>query len=127
MVKVKIITNNPLVDIKYFQTAEFLDSGADGVLLRARDYIHLGARLLSHPLSGCVLLGVSPYKSLVILEAEKNLPAAVDIMSLGLIENAIKLMKRTPVDFKGNDEKILEDFRVIDLDLLDSAMISIPV
>ena len=120
-----IITNNPLVKDKHRTNIEFLDSDAGSILIRARDLIHRGAKLLTHPLSGGILPGVSPYKSLIVEKTEDTVATTTDYQSLSLIENAIKLLKETPPGFEGYDEKTLEDFMVIDLDILDSAMASI--
>ena len=102
---------------------EFLEIDAESILLRVRDCVHLGARLLSHPLSGGVLPGVGPYKSLIISEIDGS--AEIDLLSLNLIENAIRLLQKTPIGFEGYDDKTLEDFMELDLDLLESAMSSI--
>ena len=117
-----IITNNPLAESEYSRKTEFLDSGAGDILLRARDYIHSGAKLLGHPLSGGVMPGVNPYKSLVIARPATGLPATVDLDSLELIENAIRLLKKAPEGFEGYDEKTLEDFMILDLDMLVSCV-----
>jgi hypothetical protein len=125
MLKLIIITNNPLAETKYPSLAEFLGSGTGGVLSRARDYIHTGAKLINHPLSGGVLPGVNPYKSLIVTAAAKSTAPGTDIMSLSLIENAIGSLKKAPDGFEGYDEKTLEDFMATDLDMLDSAMKSL--
>ena len=125
MKTVKIITNNPLVVNKYHENVEYLDAGVGDVLVRVRDYIHSGARLLNHPLSGGVAAGISPVKSLIIEPDEKEKPFATDLMSLGLIENAIERLQEAPAGFGGYNENTINDFETVDLDLLDSAMISI--
>jgi len=125
MLKLNVITNNPLAKTKYPSLAEFLESGSGGVLAQARDYIHSGAKLINHPLSGGVQPGVNPYKSLVVTAAIKSTAPGTDIMSLGLIENAIGSLKEAPAGFEGYDEKTLEDFMATDLDMLDSAMKSL--
>ena len=124
-VKYRIITNNASAEAKYPRVTEFLETGADGVLIRTRDCIHKGAKLLNHPLSGGVLPGVRPYISLVITDNDNDNSKAPDMVSLELIENAIRLFKKAPAGFIGYDENTLDDFKVIDLDLLDSAIVSI--
>ena len=121
MVKLKIITNNPKVCQKY-PGAVFCDAGAREVLISARDLVHLGAVIYTHPLSGNILPGVSPYKSLIISEDDSKTDSSIDPISLNLIENALAAVKDPPVGFAGYDEKTLGDFRVLDFDLLDSAM-----
>ena len=116
-----IITNNPLVQSKYPESAEFLDAAAEGVLRAARDYVHLGERILSHPLSGGVLPGGSPYKSLLMTKTGGGGANQIDFQSLSLIEDALAALKKPPGGFEGYDGKTLEDFQVLDLDIIDSA------
>ena len=118
----RIITNNPLVQTRYPQLTEFVDTGIKDVFVQARDFIHLGARLINHPLSGNMLPGETPYASLVIEEADARAPIVTDFFSLTLIENAIKQLKEPPANFNGYDEKILEDFKIIDLDMLENCI-----
>ena len=125
MKSLKIITNNPLVVGKYRGIAEYLETGVGDLLVRARDYIHIGARLLNHPLSGGVVAGISPIKSLIVEIDEKDSSIITDYISLELIENAISRLQNTPALSTGYDEITINDFEIVDLDLLDSAMISI--
>jgi hypothetical protein len=126
MLKAKIFTNNPLVRDKYPDLAEFLDTGPEGVLIAVRDRVHLGAGVLNHPLSGDVLPGISPYKSIIVTGTKRDGSIRTDFESLGLIERAIGAIKEPPAGFKGHDMKTLEDFQVLDLDLLDSALAASP-
>ena len=119
----KIITNNSLVEVKYSQFTEFVDTGIRDVFVKTRDFIHLGAKLVNHPLSGTLSSGETPYASLVIEEADEHTPVATDFFSLTLIENAIKQLKELPANFKEYDERTLEDFRIIDLDMLENCII----
>jgi hypothetical protein len=118
----QIKTNNPLTRDKYPSVASFLDTGVEGIFTAARDLIHGGARLINHPLSGSVKPNESPYKSLVL----SAVPGTLDIESLQLIEGAAAVLKKLPVKSRTYIERVLEDFRVIDLDLLDSAVHALP-
>ena len=122
MKTLRIYTNNPLVEAKYPEITHVCENGAQGVLITARDKVHHGAKLVCHPLSGCVLPGISPYKSLIITDIQENIPQKTDFNSLTLIEEAIRALKKPPEGFSGYDEKTLEDFRVLDLDLIQSAL-----
>jgi len=118
-----VITNNSLVyekfkekmDIIYLNEFNYLD-----ILKYARDKIHIGHRLLTHPLSGSVKPNETPYKSLAI-SIEKN---EIDFESLNIIEESIVtaekfiLNNKTP---KWTDE-ILSDFRLIDYYLISGAI-----
>ena len=117
-----IITNNPKVSQKYPTVSVLLDCGVQGVFLAVRDEIHLGADLINHPLSGSVKPNESPYKS-IVLSLRRG---ATDVYSLQLIEGAMEVLVKMPVRDVIYMPKVLEDFQVIDLDLLDSAIFALP-
>lgn len=117
-----IITNNDIVKDKfekeysmvYVKSLDIMD-----VMVKMRDYVHNDFRLLTHPLSGSVKPGETPYKS-VVMEKGKTL----DLNSLNLIENAIELTKKFNMNSRGESygNKILQDFRVIDYNLICSGI-----
>ena len=117
-----IVTNNPLVRDKFSAEScdmiEFFDTDYPGVLKAVRDKIHLGHSLLTHPLSGSVKPGETPYKT-VVLSAEKS---SLNEESLNIIENSIqtcvKLAKNSKKKAWGKE--ILSDFQLIDYDLIFS-------
>ncbi len=126
-----LITNNPdaihreesafkrIAAVDYIETLEI-----ERVFIKARDYIHLGHKLLTHPLSGSVKPGESPYKSIVLSQEA----ATLDMQSLLIIEDAIQMagkFKDPGNQSKWQSKSILEDFRVIDLDLITSGLESI--
>ena len=117
-----ILTNNPLVAEKYPELSLRLDCGVEGICLAGRDEIHLGAVAINHPLSGSVKPNESPYKSLVLSLRRGPL----DTDSLTVIESAIEVLRKMPVRNIGFHPRVLEDFQVIDLDLLDSAIVALP-
>ena len=121
----KLITNNPMVrdyfagmdkfQVEYIEVLGYMD-----VLKRARDEIHLGKILQTHPLSGSVKPNETPYKSLALDKDSLH-----DIDSLWLIEQAIA----TYLKFEKNKampqwtERVREDFMVVDFDLIKNALI----
>lgn len=118
-----ILTNNPLVKEKYPEITQFeVDFTVKDVFIHGRDAIHLGANLINHPLAGSVKPNQSPYKSLVLSDRKGNF----DMLSLRLIEGAIQVLHKFPPRKVEYDQQTLEDFQVIDLDLLDSAIDSLP-
>ena len=119
---VRIITNNPLVAQKYPGFSTLLDLGVAGIFKAARDDIHLGAVIINHPLSGSIKPNESPYKSL-LLSLDRG---AVDFKSLELIEGAVYVLGKLSVRERVLPPQALEDFGVIDLDLLDSAIKALP-
>ena len=124
MMKVKIITNNALVREAYQVKADitYTDCNYLEVLTAARDMIHQGFKLLNHPLAGSVKPNETPFRTL-LLEFGQEL----DLLSLEIIENSIM----TYLKFSANrntplwDEKILGDFRFVDLSLFKSALQSL--
>lgn len=119
-----LLTNNPMVKDYYREFSdievEFIDTmGYMDVLKRARDEIHRGQVLLTHPLSGSVKPNETPYKSVAL---DKDSLHEVD--SLWLIENAIA----TFIKFEKNralpqwTEQVQQDFMVVDFDLIKNAL-----
>lgn len=119
----QIVTNNSLVfekycnhcDVIYLKGAGYLD-----VLYAARDRIHQSYVLLTHPLAGSLKPNQTPYKSIIITRGE----AGVDTDSVVLIENSIAAAQKFLRDRKTPSwsEKILSDFRTVDLSLIENAM-----
>lgn len=114
-----IITNNELVlekASKQFQTV-FVDGSIMNVLYKVRDYIHRGHVLLTHPLSGSVKPNETPYKTVLI---SRNNGQTIDIDSLKIIESSIQSVEKFlhNVSTPAWPEGIMEDFRLIDFDLV---------
>ena len=123
--KTLIITNNTKVLRHYEDRYEvlFVDGPALEVLIAARDRIHRGQKLLTHPLAGSVKPNESPFKSVALSREAGKL----DLDSLVLIENSIatfeKFSKIKRPDLGENaGEKMKDDFREIDLSLFTSAI-----
>lgn len=117
MNKITICTNNPLVAEKYPKSAVLLACGVGGVFSDVRDRVHKGFPLISHPLSGSIKPNITPYKSVVVSGTKSELC----LKSLQIIEDAIDVLKRLPETSHDYNESTLDDFRVIDLDLVNSA------
>ena len=122
MANIRIFTNNPMAEEKYPLVSVMLKTDVAGVFAAARNEIHQGAVIINHPLSGSVKPNESPYKSLV-LSTDRG---ALDFKSLQLIESAEETLRKLPVKNRRYMPQVLEDFQVIDLDLLDSAMGALP-
>jgi hypothetical protein len=118
-----IITNNPKIyekyndsfEIEYLENKSYFD-----VLIYTRDKIHMGHKLLSHPLSGSVKPNETPYKSILI----SNKKGKMDIDSLVLIENSISTYEKFQNISKvpNWNNQVLEDFMVVDLSLIESTL-----
>ncbi|HHV37924.1 MAG TPA: GrdX protein [Tepidimicrobium sp.] len=118
-----LITNNryaydehkDTLEAKLYEDFTYLD-----ILFLVRDRIHEGYRLITHPLSGSVKPNETPYKSIIIGDKGSTL----DLDSLRMIEESIataeKFMKNAPTP--NWTERVLDDFRVIDLSLITGAI-----
>ncbi|MCL2063560.1 MAG: GrdX family protein [Candidatus Cloacimonetes bacterium] len=113
-----VVTNNPLVSLKISDTEiDFRNTDLLGVLKCVRDRIHLGHKLLTHPLAGSIKPWETPYRT-VLLTAEKS---GLDEDSLSVIEYCIEMCNKTIVSkafYYKRDEKNLSDFQLIDFDLI---------
>lgn len=119
----QIFTNNPLVAEKYAKVTTKISGSVYDIFILGRDHIHQGARLINHPLCGSVKPNESPYKTLLLSKTEGK---ELDMFSLQLIEGAFQVLKKLPVKHIPYTERMLEDYQVIDLDLVDSAISALP-
>lgn len=118
-----LVTNNEMVNEKFKDNLEvsFLQ-GYDylQVLEWVRDRVHEGHKLLTHPLSGSIKPNETPYKSIMISKDKFEL----DTDGLLIIEEAIGAAKKF-VSIKPTPnwkERVLDDFRVIDLSLMENVI-----
>lgn len=116
-----IITNNPLVKEKYNNdfSVEYYNLGFLELLELVRDKIHLGYKLLTHPLSSSVKPNETPYKTIVVASGDK-----LDEESLLIIENSILTAKKLINDtgLPKWKKSILDDFQVVDLSIIEGAL-----
>jgi len=121
-VKAVIITNNPEVKQKYDKehSIEFVDGSLLDVLITTRDKIHVGHKLLTHPLSGSVKPNETPYKSILISYDRGDLDIDSSVLISSSIETAQKFINtKKPIEW---NDKILDDFMEIDLSLISSGI-----
>jgi len=121
--KFRIISNNPLVNLKYKDLYP-MDYLEDATFLEVMEYtrskVHSNYEILTHPLTGSVKPGETPFKSIVISEEATKL----NFDSLKLIEDAIITTKKFILQRKWTD-KIIGDFKLIDCDIISSGIESI--
>ena len=101
------------VECKFLAGGTYLE-----VLYAARDYIHQGHKLLSHPMAGSLKPNQTPFKT-IALDA---LPAQPQELyeSVRLIENSIEAAKKF-FNHRGLPpwpEKIKRDFMTVDLSFM---------
>jgi len=125
-----LITNNRFCAEAFSNRCDFLfeESWNYGqVLTAARDYVHKGYHLLSHPQYGSLKPNQTPYKSLLL--TMHCLDKQDKFASLLLIEQALAVydkfqnMHPTPPW----PSKVLEDFRIVDLSLMQSVFERLPL
>ena len=116
----RIITNNKMVfdRFKDSYTVELYDMTYREILLKVRDYVHEGYKLLSHPLSGSIKPNETPYKS-VIISNEKD---KLDFDSLNVIEGSIVTCEKFGMNRFHLTEEICNDFMIVDLSLISGAL-----
>jgi hypothetical protein len=120
-VGIMIITNNEKVYDKYKEKTNiiFVQGGFKDVLIKTRDKIHEGHELLTHPLSSSVKPNETPFKSVMISDEKRSL----NLDSLYIIENSIMTYDNfSKHKFGMMTEQITEDFKLIDLTVLESAL-----
>ena len=112
----KLITNNPLACEKYSgrYEIEFAELPAIDILKKARDYIHNGHKLITHPLASSIPHKDTPYRSIIISKAL----GATDFNSVKLIENAIAAYLKFSARHFNIAPHIAKDFMAIDCDML---------
>ncbi len=116
-----IITNNEWVHDKYgsIYKITFIKGDFREVLVKTRDKIHEGYELLTHPMSSSVKPNETPYKSIIISDRKGN----INFDSVNIIENAIISYDNFNKNkFNFRSDKIIEDFKLIDLTVLESAL-----
>jgi hypothetical protein len=125
--KYYILTNNTRAVEEFGQTHDvrFVEGGLKDVLIKARDLINGGDILLSHPLYGSVKPNETPYRSILLQQGKSPdgvMPAPADPDSVRLIGNALSAFEKFIVKATVTNPRLLDDFQVVDLSLLRSAV-----
>lgn len=114
-----VVTNNPMSKEKLSSRyiTDFIDGSTMDVFKKVRNYIHEGHRLLTHPLMSSIKPNETPYRTVII---SKNREKAVEVDSLKYIEEGIASTEKFTNRFgiPNWNEKVLEDFQLIDYDLI---------
>jgi len=113
-----LITNNPLAVSRYRHdiSVDYAEEPLLSLLIRVRDLVHSGCRLLTHPLSGSVKPNESPYKSVLISEEG----GGTDPQSVNIIEECITAVRKFPAI--AVPELCLPDLQEVDLSLVKAAL-----
>ena len=113
-----LITNNK--DLAgHVSSAEFIDSSALDVLIHVRSLVHLGSKILTHPLCGNLRPSHQPFRSIII----DKMTGLVDLESLTIIEEAVHVYEAykliTPQEL---DEAKRADYAYIDSQLMRESL-----
>lgn len=123
MEAVVVVTNNPMSksELEGKHKVDFISGSTMEVYKKVRDYIHKGHKLLTHPLVSSIKPNEIPYRTVVITKSSYN---ELDFQSLQYIEEAIQSTEKFLKDFgiPNWTTRILEDFQVIDYDLIYHAL-----
>lgn len=111
-----IITNNPLVAEKY-ENVLWTEGSVEKTLIIVRDFIHRGYELVSHPLAASLRMLFSPYRSIIIGNKKEKL----NFEHAQIIEDSIMKYKNH-MDLRKTDERIRDDYKKVDLLLLEAAL-----
>ena len=118
-----VLTNNPMVREKAAAGTDvvFEPGGIRHVFEEAARYVACGHRLLTHPLSGSVKPGETPYKSMLLTcDASPDM----DPMSARLVSNAIDACGKFADKTGSYTEQTLRDLQLVDASLISGAMSS---
>ena len=115
-----LITNNDKVYLKYKDKLQCIFTEKyEEVLIKVRDMVYDRHILLTHPQASSLKPNQTPYRS-VVLYPQGNEDNMKDIL---LIEKCLETFKQwqnislTPENYS---DKIAEDFKVIDLSIIDN-------
>ena len=113
-----MITNNPLVKSEYEtdHIVDFAETDLIDVLIRVRDMIHKGHKLLTHPLSGSIKPNETIFKTVLV----SGNTGRTDFDSVAMIEDCISAAKKFPPRQIPDD--FIYDMQVIDLSLIKPAL-----
>ena len=121
-----LVTNNPFLRNKV-PSCEFISGNSFDVLIKARDLVHGGWVLLSHPLYGNLRPNQHPYRSILLRRdgPQKEGPF-LDMESLGFMENALRIYgaeRDRILSDEGMDEALRDDFAFVDGELMRETLL----
>ncbi len=118
-----VLTNNPLAQeqLTPVATVVFEPVGIKTIFEEAARFVAQGHRLLTHPLSGSVKPGETPYKSM-LLDSEAS--PDVDATSARLVSGALDACGKFEDKTELYDEQVLRDLQLVDLSLIQGAVSS---
>lgn len=108
-----IITNNEMVSDQYdnviFVKGDYID-----VLYKARDMVYLNHNLINHPLAASIRMFYSPLRSIALKKGKSESSEIIIDESIQMYKN---IMGNRNIDYRN-----LEDYKLIDLELLKESV-----
>ena len=117
-----LVTNNPSMRQKVISW-DYVSGNSFDVLVRARDLIHAGWVLLTHPLYGNLRPHQHPYRSVLLERHEGTGPVETDGFSVDCIENALSVYSSGVLEPEGLPEDFLRDFSFVDFELMKESLL----
>ena len=114
----KLITNN--ADLFHsVKSGELITGSALDVLISVRSRVHLGAKILTHPLCGNLRPNHQPFRSVIIDEIN----GLVDLESLSLIEQAVNIYNScVSIKLSELEENARRDYAYLDSELMRASL-----
>ncbi len=122
-----LLTNNPQLFL-YCTSIHKISGTSWDVLLEARNKIHQGWKLLTHPLYGNFLPSQQPYRSILLQSSENpEMGGMVDLDSFSLIEEALGVYrsykeKGAIRQLGTHAPEVEEDYALLDRHLLQQSL-----
>jgi hypothetical protein len=112
----KVVTNNPKVKRDY-EDVIFVEGSFEEVLVKVRDFVHSGYKLINHPLGASLRMLFSPYRSILISDKKQS----AEVMYIETIENSIENYRKH-MEVRKPDIDNSKDYELIDSELLRSSL-----
>ena len=110
-----LISNNPR--IRTLPRCIYVEGSILDVLVAARDKVHVGYKILSHPLSGNISPSMRIFMTIILAQSPCE-GHFTDIESLNVIESTLEFCKDQSLSSIKLDQKVLEDMQYLDEQLI---------
>ncbi len=111
-----ILTNNSKVESEFSNTV-LVEGSFREVLIKAKEMVYEGHKIISYPLAASIRMMYSPTRS-ILISLEAN---SLDERSIEIIDASIEKYDLT-MGARSVDEKNKKDYEIIDYDLIISAI-----
>jgi len=121
----EVFTNNAYLVRRVSGVCHLVEGSAFGVLVALRDRVHLGARLLTHPLCGNLRPYQQPFRSALLALSSEGEPPSVCPSSLALVEEALAVYRSCEGRWAlpgGIPAAVEEDYACVDAALMQESL-----